>query len=473
MIELEYRDISLTASRDSTISCSNIQAFCNPNLLKQDEVEYKKFATLEKDLWLLDGTFRLFPDSPENENFSIWSQSMSNSIGNFVNPIVIEIAFSNYETASGITIWFSTLTEDYITDLNIKWYQNATLLSEKDIEPNGPRFFIENSVVNFNKIIIECRSTNKPYRYLKIQELVYGVVRVYTDDNLRSLNLFQDMSLTSEELRISTMNFVLSNKELINYVFQRKQPIKLRRNGVLLGTFFIDKARQKSMTLYDLSTIDYIGLLDRMIFNGATYSNQLVTTIISEIMPGIPYSIAEEIATKRLTGTLEPSTCREALLQVLFAICAVADTSRSSLIKIYPLGELVKRNIEGGVYDGSDYDIDDEVTEVRLNLTDGTQLSKRNPIISADAFENILEFSGVFINQANAQEVLDYLYEYYVTNKNKTTSMKFIVNDESVGDIITYPTEFLGTKKGRIMQMEYDLDSSKLVARAKIKELEV
>lgn len=473
MIELEYRDISLTATRDSNISCSDIQQFCNLNLLKQDEVEYKKFATLEKDLWLLDGTFKNFPSNPQNENFALWSQSMSDVNGNFTNPIVIEISFNNYETASGITIWFSTLTDDYISDLNIKWYQNSTLLSEKNVEPDSTKFFVENAVVNFNKIVIECKSTNKPYRYLKIQQLVYGIVRIYTDENLRSLNVLQDMSLTSEELRISTMNFILSNKELVNYVFQRKQPIKLRHNGVLLGTFFIDKARQNSMTLYEISTLDYIGLLDRMVFAGATYNNELVTTIISDIMPGIPYSIDEEIVLKRLTGTLPSSTCREALLQVLFAICAVADTSRSSLIKIYPLNNVTKSNIGNNVYDGSQYDIEDEVTEVRVNLTDGTQLSKRNPIISADAFENILEFEGAFIDSSNAQDVLNHLYDYYVTNKNKTTDLKFIIkNAESLGDIITYPTEFLGTKKGRISQMEFDIDSSKLVARAKIKELE-
>ena len=162
MINIEYQDISLTAKNDLTVSCSDKQNFSNLDLLKQTNVEYKKFATLEKDFWILDGTFKNFPDNPENENFGLWSNSMSDENGNFETPIEIELTFSSYESAVGLTFNFSTLTEDYAKNINMKWYQDDTLLSEKDFELNSAEFFCENSVSNFNKIIISCLSTNKP-----------------------------------------------------------------------------------------------------------------------------------------------------------------------------------------------------------------------------------------------------------------------------------------------------------------------
>lgn len=474
MINIEYQDISLTAKNDLTVNCTDKQDFSNLDLLKQTNVEYKKFATLEKDFWILDGTFKNFPDNPEEENFGLWSESMSDENGNFETPIEIELTFANYESAVGLTFKFSTLTNDYAKNINIKWYQNETLLSDKDFELNNSEFFCENSVSNFNKIIITCLNTNNPYRYLKIQDIVYGIVRNFDENELRNVNLLEDVSLTSEELKINTLDFVLNNKKLVEFIFQKKQPLVLSRNGVLLGTFFIESSKRKSKTLYEISAVDYIGVLDKMPFPGGTYTNETVSNLISNILGNIPYDLDEDLANKTLSGELEPCTRREALLQVAFACCGIVDTSRSSVVKIYKNDSTVKSSIEDGIYTGGSFESEEEVTEIRVTLNDNTQISKRNPILSADILDNVLDFSGVFISDSNAQEVIDYLYDYYITNKNKKTDFKFIVkNGEKIGDVIEYVTEYLGTKKGQITQMKFGFNSLKLVAKAELKDLEV
>ncbi len=473
MINIEYQDIALNAKNDVTITCNDKQSFSNLNLLKQTNVEYKKFATLEHNFWKLDGTFKNFPDNPEQENFALWSEQMSDENGNFTTPIEITLSFKNYESAVGLTFKFSTETDDYAKNINIKWYQDSALLSDKDFELDGADFFCENSVSNFNKIIITCLNTNKPYRYLKLQDCIYGLIRNFGEDELRSLNVLEDISLTSEELKINTMDFVLNNKKLVDFIFQKKQPLILSRNGVLLGTFFIETSKRKSETLYEISAVDYIGVMDKMSFVGGTYSNETVSNLVASIMGNIPYELDANLANKTLSGILEPCTRREALLQVAFACSAIVDTSRSSVVKIYKKDLTTKSRITDGVYTGETFDFEDEVTEIRLTLNDNTQISKRNPILAEDTLDNILEFSGVFISQSNAQEVLDYLYDYYITNKNNKTSLKFIAkNDEKCGDVIEHQTKYLGIKKGQISQMKFTFNSYKFVAQAELKDLE-
>lgn len=473
MINIEYQDISLTAKNDLTINCENKQEFSNLGLFKLNGVEYKKFATLEKNLWVLNENFQNFPNDPSKENFALWSNSMSDENGNFETPIEIELNFSNYESAAGLTFRFSTLTEDYAKNINVKWYQNDILLSEKDFELDGVEYFCENSVSNFNKIIISCLSTNNPYRYLKIQDIIYGTVRLFEEDELRSINLLEDISLTSEELKINTLDFVLNNKALIDFIFQKKQPLVLSRNGTLLGTFFIESSKRKSKTLYEISAVDWIGVMDKMPFEGGIYSNETVSNLVKNILGNIPYELDENLINKTLSGELEPCTRREALLQVAFACCGIVDTSRSGVVKIYKSDLTVKSSIEDGIYTGGSFESEDDVTEIRLILNDDTQISKRNPILSTDILDNVLEFNGVFISSDNAQEVLDYLYDYYVTNKSKKSDFKFIVkNGEKVGDVIEYATEYLGKKKGQITQMKFGFNSMKLVAKAELKDLE-
>jgi hypothetical protein len=302
---------------------------------------------------------------------------------------------------------------------------------------------------------------------------MYGVVRNFGEDELRSVNLLEDISLTSEELKINTLEFTLNNKALIDFIFQKKQPLIITRNGTLLGTFFIESSKRKSKTLYEISAVDYIGVLDKIPFAGGTFANENVSELISKILGNIPYELDDKIANKTLSGKLEPCTKREALLQVVFACCGVVDTSRSSLIRIFKNDSMVKSKIEDGIYTGGSFEFDEEVTEIRLTVNDETQISKRNPILPADTLDNVLEFSGVFISPDNAQEVLDYLYDYYITNKNKKSDFKFIVNNgEKVGDIIEYATEYLGIKKGQITQMKFGFNSLKFVAQAELKELE-
>lgn len=474
MISIEYQDVSLTAKNDLTASCNDKQDFSNLTLLKQGTViDYKKFCTLEKDLWLLDGSFKNFSDNPKQENFALWTQSMSDGNGNFETPIEIELSFANYESAVGLTLKFSTLTEDYPKNINLKWYQNDTLLSEKEYELDSAEIFAENSVSNFNKIILTCYNTNKPYRYLKVEDIIYGTVRIFEEDELRSINLLEDISLTSEELKINTLDFVLNNKKLIDFIFQKKQPLVVGRNGTLLGTFFIESSKRKSATLYEIYAVDYIGVLDKMPFSGGTYSNETVANLVANILGNIPYELDENLANKTLSGTLEPCTKREALLQVAFACCGIVDTSRSNAIKIFKSDNTVKSSIEDGIYTGGSFESEEDVTEISLILNNNTKISKRNSILSNDTLDNVLEFSGVFIGPENAQEVLDYLYDYYIANKNKKTDFKFIVkNNEKVGDVIEYVTEYLGTKKGQITQMKFGFNSMKLVATAELKDLE-
>lgn len=469
MINIEYKDISLTAKDDSSVSCNQKQPYSNLDLLKQDNVTYPKLATLEKNLWKLDGSFENFPDDPSTKNIALWSDVMSDGEGNIL--VSIDINFINYESAVGLVLKFGSNTEDYPDSIRITWYQNDTVLSQKEFVLNSSEFFCENAVASFNKITIECLSTNRPYRYIKFEDITYGIVRNFGEDELRNVELLEDLSLTSEELRINTLDFTLSNKKNVDFIFQKKQPLKITRNDELLGVFFIKSSKRKSRTLYEITSQDYIGMMDRMIFADGTYTNKNVAELVGEIMGNIPYELDESLQEQVLSGTLEECTCREALLQVAFALCAVVDTSRSANVKIYRLSNTISNTIEEGIYQGVEFGTEDRITEVRLTLNDGTVLSKRNPVLEVDALDNIIEFSGALIDANNGQAVLDYLYDYYVANGNTQTSMKFIVNDEKCGDIIEYETEYLGTKKGRITQMKFGFNSLKFVAKAEIKEL--
>ncbi len=472
-VEIIYKDISLTAKADSTPATADKQSFVDLNQLKESGLEFAKYATCEDDFVLLDGTFEDFPDSPSEANLGLWSNSMTDSEGNFVVPPELTINFSNYETSVGITLQFNPATDDYCNSLNIKWYQDDTLLADENYGPNSALYFCQKNVTNFNKVVITFSSMNNPYRFLKLQAIEYGVVRTFGQDELRSAKILEEVSLTGEELSINTLDFNLDSADDTEFMFQKKQPLTVKFNSNLMGTYFIDKAVRKSARQYDIEAIDYAGLLDKIYFSGGIYSNRLASTLISEIIGSIPYELDSTLGSKTVSGTLEKCTCREALQQVAFAIGGVVDTSRSNIVKIFTVSPTIKSTItKENIYIGADFEADDEITEIRVIQSDGTVVSRKNPVITSGSLENILEFQGVFINTNNSGDIANRLYDYYVTNKNNQSNMKFKVANEAVSDVIEYETEYLGTKKGQILSMNYGLNSNKIVADVEIKELE-
>ena len=103
-----------------------------------------------------------------------------------------------------------------------------------------------------------------------------------------------------------------------------------------------------------------------------------------------------------------------------------------------------------------------------------TVFSKSDPIITAVDFENKFEFAECkIINNLNAKDVLNRLYDFYITNKNNNSDITIDITDGGqLGDMIEFETEYQGKKTGYITELNFQPLASKLFAKAKIKVLE-
>lgn len=92
----------------------------------------------------------------------------------------------------------------------------------------------------------------------------------------------------------------------------------------------------------EFEAIDLIGLIDKTTFYGGMYNNVTVEDLCEEIFTSAglesdEYEIQEDLKNIQLTGYIPICTHREALQQVVFAIGAIADDSRSTKIRIYTI----------------------------------------------------------------------------------------------------------------------------------------
>ena len=343
MIKATYENIPTGSMQNSTTTGNYAQPFVDWNDFKIQRSVFK-YATLERNRWLLDGSFINFPNEPIGLGYI--STSMSDANGDFVNDIVITRTYTINYTSPGLMIEFDTNTDDYAADVNVKWYRDSTLLSDLDYTVDSAMYFCENPVTAYNKIVIRISSMNKPYRFLKIFNLSDGIVREFYDEELENVQIIEQVESDNQTISINELNAQILPKNKTGILFQRTLPFKIYRNDILYGDFFISKSKSNtSKTIYNVTADDYISVLDGQVHMGGMYNNVNVPVLIADIMGTVPYILDNSLASKKINGYLPIQKRRDALRCVAFCLNAMVDTSRSDVVTIKPYPETQSSSI--------------------------------------------------------------------------------------------------------------------------------
>ena len=337
--------------------------------LKRDDLTYPGYALCYPRFSLLNGKYINFPDEPQEYGYI--SNTWSNDEGFFFTDPKLIITFNGKFTSVGILLTFNDLSGDYASSLSIEWYEDDSLLSEKSFNPNAVKYFCNNYVSNYNKIVITFKGTSKPYRPVFITRIDYGIYRDFLSDELTEETCIQEINAISEEISVNTLSFTVRTRSDIPFDLQKKQRLGLYFNGKLLGNFYLKNGSRKNKTDYYMDSHDANGVLDLNEFPGGIYTNELVSNVLDEMFSGedFDYYLDNEFESTTITGYIPYTTKRSALVQIAFAIGAIVDTSNVDGVAIYP-----QQTEETAVFDsdstfnGATLEHSDIVTGIRLTV---------------------------------------------------------------------------------------------------------
>jgi len=335
-LKIVYDDIALGAKEDSSISSSDKKDFVILDNLKE-VVEYPNYAMCLPRYSKLDGTYVNTPNTFEHIGYI--SRSISDSSGRFTNPPTLEFGFTKNFSSVGISLVFNDYSEDYCSKVNIKWYSDNTLLKEKEYTPDSHRYFCYGVVDFYNRVVITFLETSKPFRNAFLTEITWGLIRVFKDDEIESIDCLVEIDGTSKEISVNTMEYSVRDKMGYDFEFQKKQKQTLYFDESILGIFYLKDGKQLSNAVYSMETHDAIGILDGTKFMGGVYDQVKAKQILESIMQdeGIPYFIDTALENKLVSGYLPICSKRAALQQLAFAIGAVVDTSYDRNLYLYPM----------------------------------------------------------------------------------------------------------------------------------------
>ena len=372
-VSISYGDVAPEA-KEKFNPTSDFAEFDTLHQLQQYNLNFPNFANpCEKYSVALDGTASAFPSMPKNENIGLWSEQISNDDGTFTEPIVLTLRSEGQYSSQGISLTFDTYNGIYATRVGIKWLritdESITTLAEQEFTPDNAFYFCQKKVENYNKLVITFYALNMPKNRLKLRVIDYGYGTVFYGDELRSVKLIQEIDPISTQISINTADFTLDSKSDIEYSFKQKQSLSIFFNGELKATTFVKKSNRKAKRLWSIQTEDYIGLMDGIPYVGGIYNGENAYDVLVDIFTAakVPYSINEALKDFPLYGHIPFTTCREALMQVCFAVQNVADTSCRSDVGVFALDNEIKQTVPlNRIMQGQNFTDDEIVTGVEV-----------------------------------------------------------------------------------------------------------
>ena len=347
-----------------TITTSPIKPWNTINSLKEDNIQPPAlYATGEWNYTIADGNMGEFPDNPNGTDWGFWSDEFSDESGLFASPPTLDMAFSVNHKSVGLTFYFYPNTDDYARNIRVTWYDSSNnVIYTDEYAFTSPVGVLSENVADWRRIKVEFLETNIRNRFLKLYALDFGVLRTFTDTEISSCQVLEEIDPTVETISINTLNATIRTRDSIfspitsadfTDMMMKRQPMDLIKDGILFGKFYLEKwvDPYQSGIEFDLEAGDAVSVLDLYTFDGGLYSNTPVTAVLTAIFDLafpthlVTYELDPEYQSSTLTGYIPICSCGEAFQHVMFALHAVADTSRRANVWIYPADTAVTYEI--------------------------------------------------------------------------------------------------------------------------------
>lgn len=323
------------------------------------------YATLEPGVWKLDGTMRLLPDIPAP---GWWSQKRSGTaspigilgvtpLGSFILgtsdtarsattgnrfdiPPKITIQFPVPYGSTGFTLTFSPSTDQWCSEMQVRWYNGQSLLIDKVYYPDSSRWELMETVESFDRVEFIFLATNRPDQFLKVQRIEIGRTVLFGAKEIISARLVNEVDPTLCKIPVDTISFEMNDEQGRSFLPQENQRIELIKDGRLRAVQYIKDSTRKGKSNYTIRSQSSIGLLNEE-FLGGLYQNKPVKELLMEILGEWEFDLAEHFQSKTINGYIPVCSQREALQLVSFAIGAMITTQDSSKIRLLPVPSAV------------------------------------------------------------------------------------------------------------------------------------
>ena len=210
-VKISFSNIDTSAATDGSWVSNGAQSYSEFDTVDYNYDYQASYAALELNRWALDGNTVIVPASGTMYDGFI-SSIMSNADGGFTTAAVITREFSVPHTFPGLTLTFDTRYKEWPVSVTVDFYLNGEVLESTTAPVTSETVQINTRAASCDKIVITFGNT-LPYRRPRLEDVLYGVQKVFTNTNIISTRQSHDVDPLSRRLPQETMQFVILDYE--------------------------------------------------------------------------------------------------------------------------------------------------------------------------------------------------------------------------------------------------------------------
>ena len=176
----------------------------------------KKYATLERNRWSLDGTWNIFPDDPADTAGQVGyvGNILSGEDGTFETPPWVEMQFSNVSVLQACSVYFPDDAYDGVPkNFTVEVKQGGTAYYTKTYTGNtAASVALEGFTVNNpDAIRVTVTKWSRPGRRMRVVEIVPGVYESWDSGMLAEFSVKQQGNVACTALPYGTCTLKMDN----------------------------------------------------------------------------------------------------------------------------------------------------------------------------------------------------------------------------------------------------------------------
>lgn len=366
---------SATASDNGHASISN-----TAQTISEVDKNIKPYATLEKNLWVLDGGCEVIPTGTKGDCGFISGQ-ISGGDAVFTSPPILTLSFPEvqHNLIQGVTIEWGVAFDEYAVNFAVVAYNGDTPVATKIITGNTElKSVVFVDIEGYDRIDIRITKWCLPHRRARIANILPGVEISYSKKDIFSFSHSQDVDPISSTLPKSEISFSLDNLDgsynpnnldsLSKYLIERQElkarygyKIDGKTEWIKCGTFYMSEwsAKQNGMSA-DFKARDLLEFMTDTYFKGLYYPNGVSL-----------YDLAVDVLTDANLPLQKDGSTKWYVDERLKDIYTVAplpiDTHANCLQLIANAGECVLYQDRNGTLRMEKVAIDSETTDYNIN----------------------------------------------------------------------------------------------------------
>lgn len=355
-VEIDCTITDAEVQESATISGENEAIFSNTASVLYDTTKTVKYATNELNLWALDGSMVVTPDSAPYADAGYASDIES------MGSVTVSLPEVHTKPTSGVTITWSSRYDEYPSEFIITAKNGEDVVLEKHITGNTSQVTaVFEQLQNYDSLTISVRNWNLPYRRVRIEKVVMGYIMTFTKKDIFGYTHEQNGHLNSGELPKNSIDFTLdntdgkwnpSNPDGLEQYLSERQKIKVRYgldvDGVVewikAGTFYLSEWRVPSNGLEaNFVARDIFEYLLNETYGGTTTGTLYEFVVEAFRSAGVPddfiYDISDVLRNYSATLPEGEYKCAEIVQMCANAACCVCYQDREGVLHIEPLNK--------------------------------------------------------------------------------------------------------------------------------------